>query len=220
MEPLARTFLAALMATFSVANIAAAGPFEDAIAVYNRRDYAAALVLFRSLADQGNADAQSHLGTMYHDGLGVPQNYAEAVKWYRKAAEQGDASAQGGLGVMYFGGEGLMQNYGEAVKLFRKAADQGNTTAQNNLGAAYANGQGVRQNFVQAHMWFNLAASGSAVEKEDRNKAIRNLDLVAKKMTRPQIAEAQKLASEWKPGTTSEAAPPTTTRQSVARRHR
>ena len=42
-------------------------------------------------------------------------------------------------------------------------------------------------------MWFNLvAAKGDAA-------AVKNRDLIAKKMTPAQIAEAQKLAREWKP---------------------
>ena len=40
------------------------------------------------LAEQGYADAQFNLGSMYRKGEGVPENDAEAVKWYRKAADQ------------------------------------------------------------------------------------------------------------------------------------
>jgi hypothetical protein len=42
-------------------------------------------------------------------------------------------------------------------------------------------------------MWYNLAAvSGDA-------KSVKNRDLLAQKMTPAQIAEAQRLAREWKP---------------------
>ena len=34
------------------------------------------------LAEQGNALAQSNLGTMYADGDGVPENDKTAVMWY------------------------------------------------------------------------------------------------------------------------------------------
>ncbi|MBD2811441.1 hypothetical protein ID853_11240, partial [Xenorhabdus sp. Vera] len=34
------------------------------------------------LANQGNAEAQSYIGYLYHFGLGVTQDYKEAVKWY------------------------------------------------------------------------------------------------------------------------------------------
>jgi hypothetical protein len=45
-----------------------AGPLEDAEAAYDRGDYATALPLFRSLADQSNATAQAILGRMYAHG--------------------------------------------------------------------------------------------------------------------------------------------------------
>ena len=137
---------------------------------------------------------------MYDRGQGVPQNYAEAVKWYRKAADQGEALAQSTLGFMYAKGQGVPQNYAEAVRWFRKAADQGNARAQRNLGFMYANGQGVPRDYVQAHKWSNLAASRfPASDKENRDKAVKNRDIMAAKMTPAQIAEAQKLAREWKP---------------------
>jgi uncharacterized protein len=49
-------------------------------------------------------------------------------------------------------------------------------------------------------MWFNLTASQfPASEKENRDSAVKLRDFVASKMTLAQIAEAQKLAHEWKP---------------------
>jgi hypothetical protein len=39
----------------------------------------------------------------------------------------------------------------------------------------------------------------SASDAERRNEAVKNRDIVASKMTPAQIAEAQKLAREWKP---------------------
>ena len=69
----------------------------------------------------------------------------------------------------------------------------GNSDAQHNLGVMYYSGRGVPQDYVQAHMWWSLAAA-----KGDAD-AINNLDQIAAKMTPAQIAEAQKLAREWKP---------------------
>jgi TPR repeat protein len=88
-----------LSASFSIAS--AAGPTEDADAAFKSGDYATALRLWRDLAQQGDASAQGHLGVMYGDGRGVPENHAEAVQWFRKAAEQGDALGQAYLGVGY-----------------------------------------------------------------------------------------------------------------------
>jgi hypothetical protein len=61
-------------------------------------------------------------------------------------------------------------------------------------------------------MWLSLAATGydaragaatgfaaAAVERAQQENAEKYRDLVAEKMTRRQIAEARKLAKEWKP---------------------
>jgi TPR repeat protein len=86
----------------------------------------------------------------------------------------------------------------EAVKWYRLAADQGLASAQGGLGWMYAQGQGVAQDYVLAHMWSNLAASR---EKDAtlRDMAIKLRDQAAAMMTPAQLAEAQRLAREWKP---------------------
>jgi len=94
----------------------------DALAAYDRGDYATALLLWRPLADQGHVSAQISLGLMYDNGHGVPQDYAEAVKWYRKAVRQGNAAAQNNLGTMYDLGKGVPQDYVEAHKWYNLAA--------------------------------------------------------------------------------------------------
>ena len=56
----------------------------------------------------------------------------------------------------------------------------------------YILGRGVQKDYVQAHMWLNIAAVGIPKWAELRES-------VEKLMTRAQIAEAQRLAREWKP---------------------
>ena len=56
-------------------------------------------------------------------------------------------------------------------------------------------------NYVQAHKWYNLAAA--TLEPgiggwNMRRMASDRRDAIARKMTPAQIAEAQKLASEWR----------------------
>ncbi len=99
------------------------------------------------------------------------------------------------LGSMYDKGEGVPQDYKEAARWYRAAAEQGHANAQLYLGGMYQRRQGVPQDYVQAHMWFNLAASGVG------ELAVKNRDSIAEKMTSEQIAEAQRLAREWKPKT-------------------
>jgi hypothetical protein len=130
---------------------------------------------------------------MYAKGRGVPKDDTEAVKWYRLAAGQGNAKAQSNLGVMYDLGRGVPQDYAEAVKWYRFAAGQGNAKAQYNLGLMYKRGRGVPKDYAEAHKWFNLAAS------RGHKEAVKNRGIVSRLMSRDQIAEAQRLAREWKP---------------------
>ena len=116
------------------------------------------------------------------------------VEACRNAAEQGHALAQFRLGFMYGTGSGVPQDDGEAVKWYRLAADQGGALAQFNLGVMYSTGEGVPQNYIQAHMWLNLAGA------RGNEKTRKARDIVKDKMTTEQIAEAQRLASVWKPG--------------------
>jgi TPR repeat protein len=74
-----------------------AGPWEDGMAAYNRGDYVPAIKLFRPLAQNGNAKAQSVLGAMYHRGQGVARNSVRAFVWFSFAAARGDAKAKAGL---------------------------------------------------------------------------------------------------------------------------
>ena len=146
---------------------------------------------YRLAAEQGNARAQSSLGWMYANGEGVPEDDAEAARWYRLAAEQGDYSAQGNLARLYAIGEGVPEDDVEAVRWYRLAAEQGGATAQFNLGLMYANGDGVPEDLAFAYMWFNLSAA------QGNETAGGNRDIIEQRMTREQIAEAQKLSREW-----------------------
>ena len=126
-------------------------------------------------------------------------DYTTALRLLRPLADQGDPIAQSQLGVLYAEGRGLPQNYEEAIKWYRKAADQGEAGAQFNLGLSYQYGKGVPQDYVQAHKWANLATARSlASQPELHANAVKLRDFIAEKMTAAQIAEAQRLASEWR----------------------
>jgi clan AA aspartic protease (TIGR02281 family) len=140
------------------AGLVAAGPFEDGWNAYDRGDYAAAIRLWRSLADQNYAKAQYNLGFMYDKGQGIQQDYASAMSWYRKASNQGYAPAQYSLGLMYANGQGGRPDYTAAVSWYRKAANQGYAAAQYSLGFMYDKGQGVPQDYASAVSWYRKAA--------------------------------------------------------------
>jgi uncharacterized protein len=148
---------------------------------------------FTVSAEKGYAKSQHNLGIMYYTGQGVPQNHVEALKWFSKAASQGLADAQYNLGVMYYQGTGITQNYPEALKLYSQAAQKGHTLAQYNLGLMYLAGNSAPKDLVKAYMWLSLAAAQKVPE------AVKNRDYLETKMAPAQLADARKLASDWKP---------------------
>jgi hypothetical protein len=57
-------------------------------------DYVRAMNLYRQAADQGSAEAQSALGSIYRNGLVGPPDLSTAIQWYQKAAAQGNGTAR------------------------------------------------------------------------------------------------------------------------------
>src|SRR5215471_1031560 len=175
--------------------ISACAEIEPAVdpSMNMRAEYEAAAKELRKAAEGGDASAQNKLGLLYYEGKGVPQNYRLAKQWFAEAAKQGHAGAQVHLGTLYLHGEGAPQSDQMALFWFSQAAEQKEALAFAKLGSMNEKGQGILQDYIQAHMWYNL----SAEHGETRSAELR--DALAKQMTPAQIAEAQRLAREWKP---------------------
>jgi TPR repeat protein len=67
-------------------------------------DYSKILQIIEPLAEQGYAEAQCYLATLYHLGIGVKPDAITAIKWYQLSAEQGYALASNNLSSLYFTG--------------------------------------------------------------------------------------------------------------------
>lgn len=81
----------------------------------------------------------------------------------------------------------------EAARWYRKAAVLGFPLAQYRLGRHYESGRGLPKDYVLAYFWYNLAAAeGDKLAAEDR-------DLLAQRMTRGEIREAQRLGRQFTP---------------------
>ena len=83
-------------------------------------------------------------------------------------------------------------DYDTALKEFRPLAERGKAVAQWSLGIMYERGRSVPQDYVQAYRWYTLAAAKGLKE------AVKGRDLLEKRMTPAQLAEAQRLARGWK----------------------
>ena len=82
------------------------------------------------------------------------------------------------------------------IDAIRARAERGDPDAQYELGLRYADGRGVPRDLTQTHLWFSLAASRMSGDKRD--SVVRYLDNVTSRLNPIEIAEARRLAREWK----------------------
>jgi TPR repeat protein len=104
--------------------------FRAGLSAFNGGDFAAAMRLWRPLADRNDPRSQAGIGFMYHRGLGVKTDDVQAAFWLRKAAEQGQAEGQMMLGNLYYFGHGVPQSYAAAYAWCELAQDNGQAEAQ------------------------------------------------------------------------------------------
>jgi TPR repeat protein len=131
MKYLTRFILLVFLAAIFGSIAGCASNYERGMKHYKPDDVAAAVSELKPLAEQGNAEAQFNLGSLYYQGWGVPQDYREAARWLRKAAEQGHGFAQATLGTIYAEGlQGVIEkDPPQALMWFILAAAQGDMEA-------------------------------------------------------------------------------------------
>ena len=194
---------------------------------YNNGDYKKAHELWRIQAENGNAEAQAWLGSLYANGDGVDVDDTTALSWYEKAAEQGYPMAQSNVGAMYFMGQGTEKNVDKAIKWLSAAADNGDVNGLFNLAVLYSKGEVVKEDHEHAAELYRKAAEqghypsqsrlgymyahGQGVQK-DRvqaylwltlaaqhgiGTALNELESVVKKMSTEEKAEGVTLYEQW-----------------------
>jgi TPR repeat protein len=158
-----------------------AAEFNKGVCLMEKKEYGEAYDVFVSAAEKGLAPAQSRLGYMYAEGLGVTQDSEKSEHWYRMAANQGDIDAMVSLGNIYYG---IRNDFNTAFHYYSDAADAGDADAQLSLAYMYLRGEGVEQDYEKAFKWTEKSAEqglaqaqnelGRAYEqmKQDYNKAI------------------------------------------------
>lgn len=116
--------------------------------------------VFKSLADQGNAMAQFHLGYMcgvYKENLNR-WNYLEVVHYFELAADQGHVQAQLELGGMYILESLVVEKEPQkAIQIFESLTERGHSSAQGILSRVYKEGRGVDKDLEKAAHYSKLA---------------------------------------------------------------
>jgi hypothetical protein len=96
--------------------------YRRGVSAYSAKDYETAHRLLLGIAQGGDAEAQTMIGSMYQLGLGGLQvNEDEATKWYLRAYEKGNGLASNNLGTMAL----LRGNRTDAIRYYQKARNQG-----------------------------------------------------------------------------------------------
>lgn len=133
------------------------------ITAWQNADYAAAVAIWRPLAERGDPDAQFNLGQAYRLGRGVPLDLAMAKSWFEKAADTGHIDAETTLGLLLF------QNGDRAagLKWLRRAAEEGEPRALLVYGTALYNGEGVAEDRVLGYAYVSRAAGQGLAPAKD-----------------------------------------------------
>ncbi len=143
----------------------------------------------RQAAEQGDAEAQTWLGSMCYLGEGVAQDLRQARFWFGRAARQGDPEAQAKLGAMCYMGEGGPKDAAEALRWLRQSAAKDNAYAQGCLGLMYAVGDGVAKDGVAACALLLRAVAGGD------EQAAQSLRLLQRQLTPAQVEEGRRRAA-------------------------
>jgi Sel1 repeat len=81
----------------------------------------------RSLAEQGDVQAQLFLGRSYSHENSIEKHpdYQESMKWFKRASGQGSGEASAGIAELYEQGHGVPKSSKEAMVWWNLAAKQG-----------------------------------------------------------------------------------------------
>lgn len=96
---------------------------------FDAGDYDKAVALWRSLALQGNSEAQLFMGLAFANGWGVKKDMNQAAMWYHIAAENENASGQFLLGLHYIASKNdTLMDIG--IMWLQRAEKNGDVSAQ------------------------------------------------------------------------------------------
>jgi TPR repeat protein len=125
-------------------------------------NYKRAYQIFRTLSDNGDAEASNAIGMMYKQGIGLKQNDEKAFAYFQKAVEGGYAKNAYNIALMYKNGHGLTQDYSKYIEWTEKAGQMGYQNTEYLIGYAYYKGIGKKQSYQIAFHYFEQGA-----QKED-----------------------------------------------------
>lgn len=110
------------------------------------------------------------IGTLHHEGVGIPIDAHEAIYWFKEAYKAGDTVyAPTNLGDLYRKGCGCIKpSLSDALAAYRKSSDP---YAHYRIGQSYEEGWTATPDIKAAFQWYRLAA------EEGHHLALKRLEM-------------------------------------------
>ena len=179
--------------------------FDAGKKAYDKKDWPAAIMNLRPLAETGDDRAMILLGNMYASGYGVIPSHKEAFDLYKRAAvEKNNPQAMDALGAIYVSATGVDQNIKTALQWFLRSASLGDQKGAFFYATILAEGNKTPQNRITpdpytAYKWFRIAASEKQNAKYQSYAAKISHGIAVKLLSAAQVAQADKEVAAWKP---------------------
>ena len=160
-----------------------------------RQSNAEAIKYFKKAAQSGSSAAKVNLGILYIRGIGFRPNQYRGAMMIREAAEAGFKGGQFNLGVLLEAGIGIGADLTAAADWYGKAAIQGSNQAQYNLALLKLRSDAGKVDPVSSLKWLFIASQGN--DPSTREKARSASIKLAERLSKKQISEAGKIATDW-----------------------
>jgi TPR repeat protein len=155
-----------------------------------------AIKYYRMAADQGLAEAQNSLGSIYQ----AEKNYVEAKSWYERAAAQNHPTATNSLGLLYDLGLGVPQDRNKGFEFYSRAADLGHARAMLNIANMYGAGQLGKVDLFSTCVWSVRAKKYANIQDPELIQYLeRVLPAIQKDLSGKDWGKCYEEANAWTP---------------------
>jgi TPR repeat protein len=176
--------------------------------LYHRGFYKEAMAWWTDHAAKGDTESAYRLGVEYMDGKSnvTQRDYDKARQYHMQAALAGDRRSMMDIGSMYEYGLGTAADIKQAASWYEHAANYGYGPAQYNFATLLETGDAGRKDEVEALKYYILAANqgiGGVPYDKTTKRVVRGgegpIDLLIKRLTKEQLADAADRAQAFKP---------------------
>ncbi len=170
------------------------GTVDEAYGAFQRGYYLTALDKALPRAQLGDPVAQTLVGEIISQGLGVKRSSKDAAFWYGKAAEGGDPTAMFKYALLLMEGRDVPRDRAKADEYMQKAADAGNPSAQFNYAQVLMIANPGDKGMKLAIPYFEKAAEQGVADAQyavaQLYLAVKDLEPAKKEKAREWLARA------------------------------